>query len=370
MPNDKVLTGSASRPRESEYLEWARSHGTVRYSLAFSGVPPCDVSRLSPSAEDFTMVADNEYGWRPLLDRIARRYGVKTENVVLAHGTSMANHLACAALVEPGDRVLAEWPVYDPLVTVPRYLGCEVNYFERAEGDAYGVDANRVERALKPRTRLVILSNLHNPTGAIVHRTQLEDLARLADANDFYILADEVYLEWIYGWPAEPSTALTISSRFVTTRSLTKVFGLAALRAGWILADAALATIMRRLNGLFASSMSHPAERLAARLFDNADRLLAGQRERVDRNRSAVAQFIGTQPRLSWVAPQTGTVGFVRLAGGTVDTLVDRLQTNESLVVPGRFFGAPDHFRIGFGMERGQLEGGLERLASALKETG
>jgi aspartate/methionine/tyrosine aminotransferase len=363
-----MLMPGSNRPRESEYLEWARSHGAVRYSLAFSGVPPCDVGLLSPSVDDFTMVADNEYGWPPLLERIATRYGVNTENVVLAHGTSMANHLACASLVEPADRVLAEWPVYDPLVTVPRYLGCEVNYFERAEADSYGVDVNRVERALKPRTRLVILSNLHNPTGAIVSRTELEDLARLAEANDFYVLADEVYLEWIYGWPAESPTAINISPRFVTTRSLTKVFGLAALRAGWVLADAPLATKMRRLNGLFASSMSHPAERLAARLFDNADALLAAQRRRVDQNRSIAAAFIESEPRLSWSAPETGTVGFVRLAGGTVDALVDHLQKHESLVTPGRFFEAPDHFRLGFGMDRAQLEGGLARLASALGE--
>jgi hypothetical protein len=315
------------------------------------------------------MVADNEYGWPPLLERIAARYGVTAENVVLAHGTSMANHLACAAIVGPEDRVLAEWPVYDPLVTVPRYLGCEVNYFERAEADSYAVDVARVERALKPRTRLVILSNLHNPTGAIVHRRELEELARLADANDFYVLADEVYLEWIFGWRGEPATAMNISPRFVTTRSLTKVFGLAALRAGWIFADAELATKMRRLNGLFASSMSHPAERLAARLFDHADTVLASQRERVDRNRSTVARFIDAESRLSWVEPETGTVGFVRLAGGSVDALVDELQKNESLVTPGRFFGVPDHFRIGFGMDLPQLEGGLARLASALKKT-
>jgi aspartate/methionine/tyrosine aminotransferase len=359
---------TSARPRESEYLEWARSHGTVRYSLAFSGVPPCDVSVLAPSVDDFTMVADNEYGWPPLLDRIAARYGVKPENVVLAHGTSMANHLACAALLEPGDRVLSEWPVYDPLVTVPRYLGCEVNYFERAQADAYEIDVGRIERALEPRTRLVILSNLHNPTGAIVHRKALEELASLADAKDFYVLADEVYLEWIYGWRDEPSTAINISPRFVTTRSLTKVFGLAALRAGWILADRDLATKMRRLNGLFASSMSHPAERLASRLFDNADALLARQRKRVDQNRSIAAEFIESQPRLSWIGPETGTVGFVRLSGGTVDSLVEALQKNESLVTPGRFFGVPDHFRMGFGMERAQLQGGLARLASALKE--
>jgi len=66
--------------------------------------PPVDVTMLSPSVDDFTMVADNEYGWVPLLERIAQRYGVAPANVVLAHGTSMANHLACAALVEAGSR--------------------------------------------------------------------------------------------------------------------------------------------------------------------------------------------------------------------------------------------------------------------------
>lgn len=357
--------------RESEYLEWARAHGTVRYSLALSGVPPCDVSLLSPSVDDFTMVADNEYGWPPLLERIARRYGVDPENVVLAHGTSMANHLACASLVEAGDHVVIEWPVYDPLVAVPRYLDCEVSFFERRAEDGYALDVARVERALTPRTRLVILSNLHNPTGAVVNRAELESLARLAESRDFYVLVDEVYLEWNYGVGDDPETrsAINISPRFVTTRSLTKVFGLAALRAGWILAEAGLATRMRRLNGLFASSMSHPAERLAARALDNAETLLEKQRTRVDQNRSVAAKFIASQPRLSWMPPDAGTVGFVRLEGGDVDGLVERLLANDSLVTPGRFFGVNDHFRIGFGMEADHLNEGLKRLASALKES-
>jgi aspartate/methionine/tyrosine aminotransferase len=357
--------------RESEYLEWARAHGTVRYSLALSGVPPCDVSLLSPSVDDFTMVADNEYGWPPLLERIARRYGVDPENIVLAHGTSMANHLACASLVEAGDHVVIEWPVYDPLVAVPRYLDCEVSFFERRAEDGYALDVARVERAITPRTRLVILSNLHNPTGAVVNRAELESLARLAESRDLYVLVDEVYLEWNYGVGDDPETrsAINISPRFITTRSLTKVFGLAALRAGWILAGAGLATRMRRLNGLFASSMSHPAERLAARALDNAETLLEMQRARVDQNRSVAAKFIASQPRLSWMPPDAGTVGFVRLEGGDVDGLVERLLANDSLVTPGRFFGVNDHFRIGFGMEADHLNEGLKRLASALKES-
>jgi aspartate/methionine/tyrosine aminotransferase len=354
--------------RDSEYLEWARSHGNIKYSLALSGVPPVDVSLLSPSVDDFTMVADNEYGWPPLLERIANRYGAEPKNVVLAHGTSMANHLACAALVEAGDHVLIERPVYDPLVAVPRYLGCEIGFFERREEDGYALDIARVEAAVTNKTRLVILSNLHNPTGALLNRADLELLAQLAERRDFHILVDEVYLEWIYGAGKDPEirSAINVSPRFVTTRSLTKVFGLAALRAGWILAEAELATRMRRLNGLFASSMSHPAERLAARTFEHAKTLLERQRKRVARNRSVVAKFIESQSGLSWVPPDAGTVGFVRFEGGNVDDLVERLMAKDSLVTPGRFFGVSDHFRIGFGMEADHLDEGLRRLASVL----
>jgi aspartate/methionine/tyrosine aminotransferase len=357
-----------SGARESEYLEWARAQGNIEYSLASSGVPPCDVSLLSPTVDDFTMVADNEYGWAPLLERIAHRYDVHPENVVLAHGTSMANHLACASLAEAGDHVLIEWPVYDPLVAVPRYLDCEVSFFERRAEDGYALDVASVARAVTPRTRLVILSNLHNPTGAAINRAELESLAQLAESRDFYVLVDEVYLEWNYrvGRDPEIRSAINLSERFVTTRSLTKVFGLAALRAGWILAEAGLAKRMRRLNGLFASSMSHPAERLAARAFDHAEMLLKTQRARVDRNRSIATKFIDSHPRLSWLPPEAGTVGFVRLEGGDVHGLVERLLARDSLVTPGRFFGVDDHFRIGFGMEKARLEEGLKRLDSAL----
>ncbi len=357
-----------TRPLGSEYLEWAKAQGTVKYSLAISGVPPFDVSLLSPSLDDFTMVADNEYGWAPLLERIAQRYDVKPENVVLAHGTSMANHLACAALVEPGDRVLIETPVYDPLVAVPRYLGCEVDFFARRREDRYALDVARIEAALSPRTRLVILSNLHNPTGALTGRAELQDLARLAESRDFHVLVDEVYLEWLYDASLNPEmkSAINISPRFVTTRSLTKVFGLAVLRAGWILADAELAARMRRLNGLFTSSMSHPAERLAARALDHAEMVVAMQRQRLDRNRAIAAQFVASEPKLSWVQPEAGTVGFLRLEGGDVDGLVRRLLADDTLVTPGRFFGVDDHFRIGFGMEQAHLEEGLRRLGRAL----
>jgi aspartate/methionine/tyrosine aminotransferase len=359
----------SARPLESGYLEWSKAHGNVAYNLAVSGVPPCDIALLDPSLDDFTMDADNENGWPPLIERIAARYGVTTDSVALAHGTSMANFVACAALLDSGDEVVLENPVYDPLRIVPEFLNCKVRLFERPEADRYRIDIGRIEGALSRKTRLLIISNLHNPSGAQVSNEDLQAVADLAERKNFLVLVDEVYVEWLYDPARKIRSAINISPRFVTTRSLTKVYGLAALRAGWVLAEPKLAARMRRLNGLFTNSMAHPTERLAARALDRAETLLESQRARVARNYQRVQSFVEVNPRLSWVRPEAGTVGFVKLNGGSVDELVDNLLARyNTLVTPGRFFGESDHFRIGFGMNATQLEEGLQRLSQALAQ--
>jgi aspartate/methionine/tyrosine aminotransferase len=280
----------------------------------------------------------------------------------------MANYVACAALLEPGDEVLVEHPVYDPLRAVPQFLHASVRYFQRRPENRYRLDVGAIESALTPKTRLIAISNLHNPTGALDDRAELEELATVAEARDVYVLADEVYLEWLYGLPGVIPSAIDISPRFVTTRSLTKVYGLAALRAGWILAEPAVAARMRKLNGLFTNSMAHPTERLAARALDNAEQMLELQRERVDRNRALVADFIATQTRLEWVKPTAGTVSFVRLDGEEVEAFIAKARADfDVALVPGRFFGEKNYFRIGFGMETSVVSGGLERLADLLR---
>jgi aspartate/methionine/tyrosine aminotransferase len=355
--------------KHTPYITWAKSRMGVRYNLARSGAPLCDLGRLGARLDDLLAQDAHEDGWPPLLEAIAQRHGVTPAHVALTAGASMANHLAMATLLEPGDEVLVEHPVYEPLVLLPRYLHARVVSLPRRARAGWALtadDLDVVRGLLSPRTRLVVLTSLHNPSGALLDDRVVDGLAALAEQHDFHVLIDEVYLELA----GPPRTAASRSPRILTTCSLTKAFGLDALRIGWVLAEPALAERMRRMHDLFAPTVAHPSERLALLALRRADELLAPTLALLARNQARVEAFVAGQPRLRWTPPPAGTVGLVQLAGGSVDELAERLeQQHQTAITPGRFFGAPDCFRIGWAMPAEILEAGLERIALALRAT-
>lgn len=351
--------------KHSPYITWAKSRAGVRYDLARSGVPLCDLARLGARLDELLTQDAHEDGWPPLIEAIAQRYGVTPAHVAITGGASMANHVAMATLLEPGDEVLVEHPVYEPMTLLPRYFHAEVVPLPRRATAGWALDD--VRGLLSPRTRLVVLSNLHNPSGALLDDEVVDGLAALAESwkpHGFHVLIDEVYLEFA----GPPRTAASRSPRILTTRSLTKAFGLDALRVGWVLAEPALAERVRRMHDLFAPTVAHPSERLALLALRRADELLAPTLALLAENQARVEAFVAGQPRLSWTPPPAGSVGLVQLAGGSVDELAARLeQEHRTAIAPGRFFGAPDHFRIGWALPADILDAGLEHLALALR---
>jgi aspartate/methionine/tyrosine aminotransferase len=352
--------------RGSRYIRWAKSRERFRYNLGRSSIRPCPPADLAVRPEDIAIAADNAHGWGPLRHILGERYGVAADRVVLAVGTSMANHLACAAILEFPGHVLVESPGYEPLAALPAYFGADVESFPRHRAADWALDVDEIAARVRPGvTQLVILSDLHNPTGQRAAPRALDALAELADQHGFHVLVDEVYLEFT----ADRGIAATRSPRFISTCSLTKAYGLDGLRAGWIIASEVLAEQLRALNDLFGIIMPHPSERLAARAFERLDTIAAGVRRLVTANRELAVNFVEQRPELNWVAPEIGPVGFVQLAGGRVDDLIGLLEREyDTTAPPGSFFGADDHFRLAFGMERADLVAGLARLGAALDQ--
>ncbi len=347
------------------YMEWAKSRPRPRIDLAGSNLLPCRLEDL-PGARDAADIAgESPQGYVPLREAIALRHGVSVERVATGGGCSGANFLACAALLSTGDTVLIETPHYDPLPAAARMLGADVAFFRRRFEDGFDVDPDAVAAALTPRTRLVILTNPHNPSGALVSESSVLALARLAEERGIHVLFDEVYRDTVLD--GRPAPAAVLSDRFVSTSSLTKSFGLASLRCGWALASPAVAESIRRARDVVDVWAPMPADRMSVVAFAHLDRLEARARAIVDANLTAVSAFLESRPELEWVPPRS-TLAFPRLAGvADAGPFVDRLfRETGTAVAPGRFFGAPAHFRIAFGGDPDAVREGLAAIGRAL----
>jgi len=354
------------RHRHSEYMLWAKTQSRAKFNLATSGVGPFPLADLPVTIDQMEINGDSAYGYAPLQQAIAKKCGVDPDCVVAAAGTSMANHLAMAALIDPDDEVLIEQPTYELLTSTLLYLGAALKTFVREEDNAYALDPAEVRKAITPRTKLIVLTNLHNPSSVLATDSVLREIGDLARSVGAHVLVDEVYLDAVY--TNTPKTSYHLGPEFIVTNSLTKVYGLSGLRCGWILAQPDLARSMWRLNDLFYSIAAHPAELLSVVALEHLDPIRERARKVVEADRALLKEFLTQEQAVSAPRTEFGTTAILRLAKANVDPFLAQLRTeHETSAVPGHFFGQPNHFRIGMGVNSEMFRAGLQRISRALK---
>jgi aspartate/methionine/tyrosine aminotransferase len=348
------------------YMEWAKGRPMPAIDLAGSNLLACSLSDLPGARESLDLSGDSPEGYRPLLEAIAARHGVASDRVALAGGCAGANFLACAALLDTGDDVLVERPVYDPLPAAARMLGASVRFFDRRFEDGWALDPDRIAAALTPRTRLVIVSSPHNPTGTVASGEALAALGRLAERNGFHVLVDEVYRDCVVS--NRPAPAATLSPAFISSSSLTKAYGLASLRCGWTLASRDVTQRIRRARGVVDGNGPAPVERLAALAFANLDSLAARADSLIEANGRLVGAFLARRSDLECV-PSSATIAFPRFCDGRdAGPFVERLFRDHGVaVVSGSFFDAASHFRVSFGGATEKVRLGLKAIARCLE---
>ena len=354
--------------RPTRYLTWARRfYGQVPFDLATSGM--AIISRDELGAPSIAL--DDPSGWARLRNAIAGYNGVSADEAIATLGTTHALWLAYATLLSPGDDVLVESPAYEPLVRTAEGLGAHVVHFERSAKDGYAIDPARVAAAITARTRVVAVTNLHNPSGVRTSDVVLRELARIAESRGAYLLVDEVYAPFDDLTDASGvfhGSARKLGGNVVTTSSLTKCYGLGNERLGWMLAPADI--IARAEDAITASCGSLPLSHahLGAHAFsrvvalaDRARGLLRGKRERV-------AAWVASRPELTWSAPREGLFGLVTTSrAGDLTTLIERAAHDEGvLVAAGSFFGVPNGFRLAWSIADDKLDEALARLARVL----
>lgn len=349
------------------YMEWAKSREKARVDLAGSNLLACSLEDLPGAREALDIAGESPDGYPPLVEAISQRYGVTPDRVATANGCSGANFLACAALLDGGDEVLIERPAYDPLIAAAKMLGAHVRFFERRFEEGYALDADRIAAAIGPATRLIVLSDPHNPSGVQASSESLEALGRAAGNAGIPVLVDEVYQDTVLDGRHPP--AATRSPVFISTNSLTKAYGLASLRCGWALASPEITERIRRARDVVDVWSPIPTDRLSVLAFRNRDRLAARARSLIEANSRLVADFFSGRAGVECV-PSRSTLVFPRLSGSEdAHDFVNRLlERHETAVAAGAFFGAPAHFRVSFGGSTESLRRGLDAIGRCLEE--
>jgi aspartate/methionine/tyrosine aminotransferase len=339
------------------YLRFAdRWFGHVRYDLATSGVSPVSAVELGSAAPD-DHAARERY-----VTEISARYGVDVSEIVPCVGASGALFVVYAALLDEG-ALLVEDPAYEPLWRTADALGARVDRFQR---EAARLDPEQVIRELRPDTRIVAITNPHNPSGGLLDDDAVIALAGSLKAHGVWLLVDEAYLELVQ--PAH--TARRLAPNVITCSSVTKCFGVPWARAGWLLLPAELAEAAARIN-LYTVGVPPPScwawgERALATadaLLDRVRRMQTGKRAFVDAFAARHAHTLAWTP-----PPDAGCFGWFtdRRARHLTAPIERGVESAGVVVAPGEFFGNPRAFRLSWTAPREAVIAGLELLGTVL----
>jgi aspartate/methionine/tyrosine aminotransferase len=354
------------------YLLWAKSRQPAAIDLAGSNLLHCALEDLPGAREAFGLTAPNDNGYAPVVDAIAAHYRVDRARVACATGCSGANFLIAAALLGAGDDVLIERPTYDPLIGACRLMGANVIRFERPFANSFAVDPEAIARAMTPRTKVIIVTSPHNPSGIAVTDEALQAVIQIAERAGAHVLVDEVYLDAASsarGAYGPDHSAARFGGPVIVTSSLTKSYGLAGLRSGWAIAPPAIAERLRRTRDVVDNASPAPSDRLAALAWSMLPQLAARAGAILSGNLARAREFFLAHPELEVAATPSCSVTFPRIAGtADSDRFVQSVLSKHGVAVaPGHFFEAPAHFRISLAGRTDLLDAGFARLSHALR---
>jgi aspartate/methionine/tyrosine aminotransferase len=346
-------------------MHWAKTWvGQLPYCLGASGIKRPSPGELSQPASP---PVSNYFGDAELRRAIARVHEVEVDQVLVSEGTSLANYTALTVLAGPQDRILIESPTYPVIEEIPRFHGVEVQRIARRPERGWQPDIEEIRRLVAApgrRVAAVVLTRLHNPSGTELQADFLSALAALAEARDFAVLLDEVYLDFLPG--AKPGHHF--SPRFLTTGSITKVYGCGGLRVGWVVGAKTYLRPIQEFSFYLQVDGSHASQAEGVRVLEQRDAILERSRAIAVRGHRIVEEWIRERPDVDWIPPAGGINGMIRFAHvpNTAAFAAHLRETAGVNIAEGEHFGMPGWARISFGAEEPVLREALRRIGLAL----
>ena len=339
---------------------------TIEELLALSGRNEGDLSELLTMKLTYGDIEGSDR----LRTAISRLYAnTSITDITITHGTIAANMLVHKGLVERGDHVVSIIPTYQQHYSIPRSIEADVTTLSLEASDSFLPNLDRLRSLVTPETKLIAFTNPNNPTGALIERPMLEAIADIADSVGAYLLCDEVYRGTGQVGDGMVPSIVDIYDKGISTAGMSKVFSLAGLRVGWVVAPKELTEKIMIHRDYDTISVGMINDHFAAMALENADKVLARSQAITRENLAILDSWIKNQPRVDWVKPRAGTTAMLKLdiPMSSREFCIDLLEKTGVMLTPGDAFDMEGYVRIGYANEREILEAGLSEMSAYLK---
>ena len=228
-----------------------------------------------------------------LRKEISRIYkGIHPEQVLVHSGAEEAIFLFMHTVLNPGDHIIVHWPCYQSLFEVARSIGCEVTKWEARVENKWALDLDELKRSLRTNTRAIIINTPHNPTGYLMPQKEFRALNTLAQEKGVLLFSDEVYRELEYDPADRLPAACDLNPEAVSLGVMSKSYGLAGLRIGWIATkNARVLASMAALKDYTTICSSAPSEYLAELALQHREQIAERNLQLIHTNLSLLETF-------------------------------------------------------------------------------
>ena len=360
-------------PIEAESPEQL-GYDRLRFNLTESSVRDRSFGEFGLNLNALSLCYTDHMGHSGLRELIATRAGggLKADDVMLTAGAASALFIVAVTLLDAGDHMIVVRPNYATNIETPRVLRCEVDCLDLTFETGFQLDVERLAAMIRPTTRLISVTNPHNPTGVCLSAATLRALVALAEARGVHLLVDETYRDMSFVEKAPVAAGL--SDRAISVASLSKSYGIPGIRLGWILArDPALMHRFLCAKEQIGICGSVVDEAIGHAAYAGAGAWLESSGRELRAAFKTVSDWVAGEPLIEWVTPGGGCVCFPRIradAGIEPAAFYRRLNEDHGAYVgPGHWFEQSDHhFRLGYGWPTpDELAGGLAAISSALR---
>ncbi|MFA3776232.1 aminotransferase [Bacillus safensis] len=294
---------------------------------------------------------------------------VEADNVLVMNGAIGANFLVLYSLIEPGDHVIAVHPTYQQLYDVPASFGANVDLLPLRPENNFLPDLNELKSLINEKTKLIIINNPNNPSGAIIEREMLEEIVEIARSCDAYLLCDEVYRNLLQEDNLVVPSVADLYEKGISTSSMSKVFSLAGLRLGWIAGPSDVIAECIKHRDYTTISCGVLDDMLAVHALKNYDKVLGRSRKIIKDNLAILDEWVQNEPSISYVKPRAGTTSMLKYdyPVSSEEFCVDLFKTNGTFLTPGSCFDMEGYVRIGYACSTDVLKAGLEKFFEYLR---